>query len=710
MLVVPAWCGGDEKMAYMETILIISDNEEDREVIAGILKEDYNILAADSDGRAIEIIDEDPGKITAAILDTGINWKDDYVLFDNMKRKGYLSRIPVIVTADADDEEPELAALSAGAGDFLRKPFSPAILQKRLEKILIWNASANMADHLEKDPLTGVYKEDIFCKKASALLEENPGREYVLVYSDIENFQLLKDLSGENAANNILVYTARVFRNFIKRDGFCGRLEADHFVLFMEYDKESLDENLGYIIKIINDYPVSMAIRLRFGVYKIEDRSMSIQAMCSKAMLTVSTVKGKYGQYVAYYDKRIWEKQVYEQEITGCMEDALNEKQFKVYFQPKHDLERNCVAGAEALVRWQHPEKGFMNPAEFIPLFEKNGFITELDKYVWDTTCGYIEKWIKNGYPVVPVSVNVSRTDIYNPGFIEIILGIIHKHGLEPGHIHLEITETAYTENPAQIIEVVNKLKLMGFVIEMDDFGSGYSSLNMLNELPIDILKLDMGFVQNGMCTKSNNILSFIIGLAKWMDYAVVAEGIETEEQIQMLKDMDCNYVQGFYYAQPMPPEEFEDYVLRHKVLYEEDGPYNSSTYEMQFGKSKGVMLIVDDLMLNRKILGSVFSPYFEIVEKENGADALGYIKENYKNIDVIMLDLVMPVMDGFTLMKHINKDGRFKDIPIIVTSQSGEKSIGKSFELGATDFVEKPYNLRIILHRVQNAVMASKK
>ncbi len=503
---------------------------------------------------------------------------------------------------------------------------------------------------------------------------------------------------------------ARVFKHFISKDELCGRLEADHFVLFLKYNKEMLNENLESVVKIINDFPVSMNIMLRFGVYKIEDKAMPVPAMFGRAVLTVDTIKGKYGQYVAYYDKKIWEKQVHEQEIVNCMENALKEKQFMVYFQPKYDLGSERVAGAEALVRWQHPVKGFMNPAEFIPLFEKNGFITELDKYVWDTACGYVENWIKNGYPVVPISVNVSRTDIYNPDFIEIILGIIHKHNLEPEHIHLEITETAYTDNPEQIIEVVRQLKLIGFVIEMDDFGSGYSSLNMLNELPIDILKLDMGFVQGDMGTNSNNILSFIIGLAKWMDYAVVAEGIETEEQIQMLRNMDCNFVQGYYYAKPMPPDEFEAYMLRHNVLDKIDEISSNGLYGLKFKKSQGVMLIVDDLALNRKILSTSFASYFQIVEKENGAEALEYIKDNYNKIDVIMLDLVMPVMDGFTLMRHLGVDERYKKIPVIVTSQGGEKSVEKSFALGATDFVEKPYNLRIILHRVQNVVMASRK
>ena len=697
-------------MAVVRTVLIIDDNKEDREMISGFLNGDYNIIEPEDSKDAIRVLDANAGIIAAVILDITSDVKSGYGFLHIMKKRKNLSKIPVIITAVTDNDELEINALSMGAGDFIYKPYNLVVLQKRLDNIIKLSENASMAKYLQKDRLTGVYSEEIFCKKVSYMLLENSGLEYCIVYSDMENFGLLKDLFGENAGNNILIYMARVFKHFIGGGELCGRMEADHFILFLKYNKETLNKNLESIVKIINDFPVSMSIRLKFGVYKIDDINMPVQAMCSRAVLAADTIRGRYGQYVAYYDKKIWEKQLYEQEIINCMEDALKEKQFIVYFQPKYDLESERIAGAEALVRWQHPEKGFMSPGEFIPLFEKNGFITELDKYVWDATCGYVESWIKNGYPVVPVSVNVSRTDIYNPDFIEIILGIIHKHHLEPENIHLEITETAYTDNPGQIIDVVKKLKLIGFVIEMDDFGSGYSSLNMLNELPIDILKLDMGFVQGDMKTNSNNILSFIIGLAKWMDYAVVAEGIETEEQIQMLRNMDCNFVQGYYYAQPMPPDEFEAYMLKHNTIGKMDDINIDGLEELKFKKSQGVMLIVDDLVLNRKILSTSFSSYFKVVEKENGADAFEYIKENYKDIDIIMLDLVMPVMDGFTLMKHLGKDERYKDIPVIVTSQAGEKSVRKSFELGAVDFIEKPYNLRIILHRVQNVVMASKK
>lgn len=687
-----------------KSVFIIDDNIDDRESMAELLRDDYNILENDDVEGVIWKIEADIDNFAAVILDITNDTHSGYVFLHEMKRKGYLARVPVIVTSDGGDEESEIEALSMGASDFLRKPYKPVIVQKRLNNIIDLRENASVSQSMKKDHLTGLYTEGVFCRKVVQLLEDNPDTEYAIVYSDMENFQLLKDLFGENAGNNLLVYMARVFKHFISKDELCGRMEADHFILFIKYDEDSIKDNLESVVSIINDFPVNMTIRIRFGIYKIEDRTMSVRAMCNRAILTVDTIKGKYGKHLAFYDKKIWEQQVYEQEIINYMEEALKEKQFKVYFQPKYDLNSERVAGAEALVRWEHPTRGFMSPGEFIQLFEKNGFITELDKFVWDTTCAYIEKWIKDGYPIVPISVNVSRTDIYNPDFVEIILGIINKHHLEPEHIHLEITETAYTDNPQQIIETVKKLKIIGFVIEMDDFGSGYSSLNMLNELPIDILKLDMGFVQGDL--NNNNILSFIIGLAKWMDYAVVAEGIETEEQIQMLRNMDCNFVQGFYYAKPMPADEFEAYMLKHNVGSNNSGE-STSHEELRFKKSQGIMLIVDDIALNRKILREAFEGYFRIVEKENGAEAFEYIKKNYKNIEVIMLDLVMPVMDGFTLMKQLRLEDKYSNMPIIVTSQGGDKSVEKSFELGATDFVEKPYNLRIILHRVQNVIMA---
>lgn len=691
------------------TILIADDSELNRDFLVELLKEQYDILEAADGKQAIEVLEDKGSIISVVILSINLPVMDGYEVLRVMKQKRYMPSIPVIVTTTDGDEESEIKSLSMGASDFIRKPYNPVIVQKRIENIISLRNSASLVYHLQKDRLTGVYSIEFFNEKVSGVIKSS-SEKYAMVYSEIQNFQLLKDLYGESTGDGLLVYMAKVIKHFFNDDEYCGRIGAEHFAIFVKFDKERIEKTINEISTLINDYPVKMNLTLQFGVYVIDNKNLSVQAMCNRAILALEKIKGQYGRHVAYFTNDILEKQIREQEIVNCMEDAIREQQFQVYFQPKYALNSEVVAGAEALVRWNHPEKGFMNPGEFIPLFERNGFITELDKYVWDVTCKCIEEWREQGYPVVPISVNVSRTDIYDPDFIDIIMGILDKHHLVPQDIHLEITETAYTDNPKQIVEVVKKLKTMGFIIEMDDFGSGYSSLNMLSELPIDILKLDMGFVQGDLNnTNSNNILSFIISLAKWMGYNVVAEGIETPEQIQMLRNMDCNFVQGYYYAKPMPRREFEIHMLKNHVIGN-DSKDDEEIIDGKFEKSSGVMLIADDLLLNRRILESTFEKYFEIVTVDNGVEAMNYIKDNYEKVEVIMLDLVMPVMDGFTFMKQFRKEKKYDNIPIIVTSQGSEKSVAKSFALGATDFIEKPYNDNIIIHRVQNVVAAFRK
>ncbi|MDD3369274.1 MAG: diguanylate cyclase [Lachnospiraceae bacterium] len=290
-------------------------------------------------------------------------------------------------------------------------------------------------------------------------------------------------------------------------------------------------------------------------------------------------------------------------------------------------------------------------------------------------------------------------------------LELVAKYRIPIRYLHLEITESAYTDNPRQIIEVVEKMRNLGFVIEMDDFGSGYSSLNMLAEMPVDVLKLDMKFVQNEAKKSSGKgILSFVISLAKWLDLAVVAEGVETAEQISSLRSMDCNYVQGFYFAKPMKLEDFENLLQTAKttemvctsrtaVQYIVD---DMPKHEAADGK---VMLIVDDIEINRAALAANFMDSYAIVEKENGKMAWEYLDEHYDQVNIIMLDLLMPVMDGFQLLNKIRSDERMKNLPVIITSQGDSDSEKRALEMRANDFISKPYNTEIIRHRVENVV-----
>lgn len=303
---------------------------------------------------------------------------------------------------------------------------------------------------------------------------------------------------------------------------------------------------------------------MKWGVYPIIDSSVSVEQMCDRALLAIRSIKGRYGTHFAVYDDKLRSILLREQEITDNMEKALAEKQFVVYLQPKFRVEDNGLAGAEALVRWNHPNRGFMPPSEFIPLFEKNGFITQLDRFVWDKSCEILKEWKDKGISDIPLSVNVSRADVYQVDLADILVSIIRKYGLDQQSLHLEITESAYTENPDQVIEMVRHLRELGFIIEMDDFGSGYSSLNMLNQMPLDILKLDMQFIQNETAKPvGQGILCFIMDLAKYMDLSVVAEGVETLEQFERIREVKCNYVQGYYFGRPMPKQEFEALFMK---------------------------------------------------------------------------------------------------------------------------------------------------
>ena len=255
-----------------------------------------------------------------------------------------------------------------------------------------------------------------------------------------------------------------------------------------------------------------------------------------------------------------------------AMESALNSRQFEVFYQPKFNLRSNRICGAEALVRWNHPTLGLLPPEKFIPLFERNGFITRLDRYIWENVAVTIQDWDLRGIPLVPVSVNVSRADIYNDDLDASLVDIRKRYQIKPSLLHLEITETAYTEDHRQLCDVVTNLRNAGFTIEMDDFGSGSSSLNMLNELPIDILKLDMKFLKKGLERgKRRSILSFVVSLARWLDLQVTAEGVESAEQVEKLRNVGCNFAQGYYFSPPLPRLEFEQFLQNVDVSEEEN-------------------------------------------------------------------------------------------------------------------------------------------
>ena len=484
---------------------------------------------------------------------------DGYTFLSIMKADPSYSSIPVIVTTQNDAESDEVAALSHGATDFVAKPYKPQIILHRVAGIIRLRETAAMINMIQYDRLTGLYSKQYFYQQAGEVLLRNPDQQYDIICSDIENFKLINDVFGVKAGDRLLRGIGNAYAERLKGIGICGRLNSDQFACLLKHRDDYTDDMFIEASILTNGLLDIHNIVMKWGIYNVEDRSVSIEQICDRALLAARSIKGQYGKYFAIYDDTLRNQLLREQAITDSMESALSQNQFLVYLQPKYRIKDEALVGAEALVRWNHPFWGFLSPAEFIPLFEKNGFITRLDRFVWEKACAVLHDWDERGYYPMSVSVNVSRADIYNEDLADTLVKIIEKYDLDPSRLHLEITESAYTENPKQIIDTVTTLRELGFVIEMDDFGSGYSSLNMLNDMPIDILKLDMKFIRSEMAKpKSQGILQFIINLASWMNLSVVAEGVETKAQLLRLTEIGCDYVQGYYFAKPMPCQEFE--------------------------------------------------------------------------------------------------------------------------------------------------------
>lgn len=696
------------------TILIVDDQSINRRILDKLLRDEYNIMTAENGQAALEILHSNSDVISAVLLDIVMPVMDGYDVLREMKANPALSKIPVIVSSQKDGDEAEVKALSLGAMDFIAKPYKADIIRHRLANTIEFRETAAMINKAERDELTGLYNKQFFMEKVREELDKNPDKKYDLICLGIEKFKLVNDTFGPAKGDELLKFMGSVMSESDGGMNISGRFMADLFFTLVEHNDHYTNEAFKRFEEIINQFPIDIDIKINCGIYEIGNLSNPISVMCDRAQLAAEKNKGKYDAYFTLYDDSLRQQLLKEQFITSTMQTALEQHQFIVYYQPKYDLNNEHVAGAEALVRWIHPERGFMSPGEFIPIFEKNGFITQLDQYVWEKACRDIRSWIDKGFPTVSISVNVSRADIYNPKLVDILLGLIAKYNIPIHYLHLEITESAYTDNPDQIIQVVNRMRDVGFVVEMDDFGSGYSSLNMLAEMPVDILKLDMRFMQSeANYASGKGILSFVISLAKWLNLAVVAEGVETADQIITLRSMDCNYVQGFYFARPMCLEDFETLLTSSNTV---EMICNSQTVRQFVDKSETdrtraasdkVILVVDDIEINRAVLVSMFDTEYNVVEMENGKTAWDYLVEHHKEVELVMLDLLMPVMDGFQLLERIRDNEEMHDLPVIITSQGDKDSEERALGMEADDFISKPYNPAIIKHRVNN-VLAS--
>ena len=413
------------------------------------------------------------------------------------------------------------------------------------------------------DELTGIYNKQAFYAKTKEMLLDNPDKNFDLLRINIERFKVLNDLFGESTGDKLLRYIGKFLKEINLPLCVSGRLYADNFVVCYEAGKGDSRRMINTLQMVADSFAINNRTILSFGLYRIDDKTLPVSVMCDRANMALWKAKGNFKNPYCEYDEKMRQQVLKEQKIINAMERAIQNKEFTLYLQPKYDIEKGTIIGAEALVRWISLENGFISPGDFIPVFENNGFVYEVDKFIWEESCRYLRKWLDEGREVHPISVNVSRIDLYDPKLVQHLVNLREKYQLPSQYLELEITESAYTEDPEQIITITRQLREAGFVILMDDFGTGYSSLNMLKDIQIDVLKLDMGFLKSSdYSAKGGNILTAILKMAESLKMQTIAEGVETKEQVEFLKKIGCQCVQGFYFARPMPAQEYERLFL----------------------------------------------------------------------------------------------------------------------------------------------------
>ncbi|WP_418471169.1 EAL domain-containing protein [Eggerthella sp.] len=407
------------------------------------------------------------------------------------------------------------------------------------------------------DAATGLLGKEAFFDEAAAYLRHSGARDVSIVCFDVDHFKLFNDLHGLDCGDELLRYLGRALALRFSPDGAqpLARLAADTFALCATGIRPERVERI--LVDISSECPNGIDAIVRAGVYRIEDPASPVSIMCDRAVIALRTVKGSYFDRVALYDPGMREALVLEREVVAGIESALREDRIELFLQPKCNIRTGKIVGAEALARWRHPERGIVAPGEFIPLIERNGLVRSLDLRVWEKTAAWIRGLIDEGVQPVPVSVNVSRADIYLVDVAAELHALVERYGIEPSLIEVEITESAYSERPDRIVAAFDELAERGFTVLMHDFGSGYSSLNMLKDINVDVLKIDMRFLDRDD-RRSKDIMESVIRMARWLDLPVIAEGVETREQVNFLLDVGCSYAQGYYYARPMEAAAFE--------------------------------------------------------------------------------------------------------------------------------------------------------
>ena len=546
-------------------ILVVDDEIINREILYEILKSEYDILFAENGQEALRVMHEYSSTLALVLMDILMPVMNGMDVLREVGRTPDLSRIPIIMVTS--EQRAEVESLRLGAIDFIPKPYPASdVILARVYRTIELSEDRQIIHSTERDPLTGLYNREYFYSYAQQFDLHQPDVMTDAAVLDINHFHVINERYGKAFADDVLRMVAQKLQDEVHaRGGIVCREEADTFLIYGPH-REDYSAIMERAADLFSEDGASTRIRLRMGLYQNTDRTIDIERRFDRAKNAADTIRNNYASSIAAYDEQLHQREIFSDRLMDDFQTAIDEHQFVVYYQPKYNVTGTVpvLSSAEALVRWKHPVHGMIPPGVFIPILEENGLIRELDRYVWQQAASQIRAWKDRFSVTLPVSVNVSRVDMLDERLLDTLREIVHQNGIETCDLLLEMTESAYTDDEELIIRCVKELRQSGFRIEMDDFGTGYSSLGMISNLPIDVLKMDMKFVQNAFSERHDiRMLELIMDIADYLNVPVIAEGVETEEQMMALKAMGCELIQGYYFSKPVPPEEFEKLILR---------------------------------------------------------------------------------------------------------------------------------------------------
>ena len=547
-----------------KTILIVEDEFINREILKNILADEYLFLEAEDGKMALSLLKEHRDDISLVLLDLNLPELSGLDVLKEIEADPELNEIPVIVMTG--DKKEEVECLDIGASDFISKPYPDAgIILARIHRVIELYEDRKIINYAERDTLTKLFTKPFFYEYAIEFDTHHKDKEMDAIVIGIRSFHIIKERFGPEFSDNLLLqFALRLKKMMASINGMVCHLEEDSFIVYCAH----IDDCSKFLKELSSDFysdkEKQTPINLQMGIYQNVDKSVDIDVRFLRARMAIERIKNSAIVNISIYDDKLKEKAMFEEQLIGEFPNAIKEKQFVVYYQPKYNIkgDKPVLSSAEALVRWIHPKLGMISPGIFIPLFEENGLIQLLDLYVWKEAANQIKAWKKKFGRVVPVSVNVSRVDLYNPHLIDILQDIVKSNDLENKDLLLEITESACIEETGSIGGKANTLRQEGFKIEIDDFGTGYSSLSMISKIPIDALKIDMIFIRNAFASENDNkMIKIILDIASYLNVPTIAEGVEKEEQVKALKEMGCDIVQGYYFSPAVPADKFERFI-----------------------------------------------------------------------------------------------------------------------------------------------------